>query len=215
MLFDFVLIQLTFSTFFMMINETTREVNMNLVFCIAGMCGAGKSVVSDFFIRHGFQYVRFGQITMDELKKRNLPINEENERRIREELRETYGMGAFALLNIEKIESLLHNGHVVADGLYSFAEYKILKEKMGDHCKVIAVYAPPSIRYARLAERKLEAGDTAGKNRPLSYEESKSRDYREIEKSDKGGPIAMADYTIMNTRDLPYLYSQLEEILHE
>lgn len=188
---------------------------MNQVFCIAGMCGAGKSIVSDFFIRHGFQYIRFGQITMDELKKRNLPINEENERKIREELRETYGMGAFALLNIEKIETLLQKGHVVADGLYSFAEYKILKEKLGNLCKVIAVYAPPSIRYARLAERKLEPGDTTGRNRPLSPEESKSRDYREIEKSDKGGPIAMADYTIMNTRDLPYLYSQLEEILHD
>ena len=188
---------------------------MNQLYCIAGMCGAGKSVVSDFFIRQGFQYLRFGQITMDELKKRNLPINEENERSVREELRATYGMGAFALLNIEKIELLLKNSHVVADGLYSFAEYKILKEKMGNLCKVVAVYAPPSIRYARLAERKLDPGDTAGRNRPLSPEESQSRDYREIEKSDKGGPIAMADYTIINTRDLSYLYSQLEEILHE
>ncbi|MDD4663039.1 MAG: AAA family ATPase [Caldisericia bacterium] len=188
---------------------------MNQLYCIAGMCGAGKSVVSDFFIRHGFEYLRFGQITMDELKKRNLPINEENERLIREELRATYGMGAFALLNIEKIELLLKNNNVVADGLYSFAEYKILKEKMGRLCKVIAVYASPTLRYARLAERKLDPSDTAGRNRPLSPEESKSRDYREIEKSDKGGPIAMADYTIINTRDLPYLYSQLEEILHE
>ncbi|MCE5222755.1 AAA family ATPase [bacterium] len=188
---------------------------MNQLFCIAGMCGAGKSVVSDYFIRHGFEYLRFGQITIDELQKRNLPINEENERLVREELRAHYGMGAFALLNIEKIELLLKNSHVVADGLYSFAEYKILKEKMGSLCKVIAVYAPPTIRYARLAERKLDPDDTAGRNRPLSPEESKSRDYREIEKSDKGGPIAMADYTVLNTRDLPYLYSQLEEILHE
>lgn len=188
---------------------------MNQLWCVAGMCGAGKSIVSDFFIQRGFQYLRFGQITMDELKKRQLPISEENERQIREELRAAYGMGAFALLNIDKIECLLEKGNVVADGLYSFAEYKILKERFGDECKVIAVYAPPSLRYARLAGRKQDPADTTGRNRPLTPEESKSRDYREIEKSDKGGPIAMADYTVLNTKDLPDLYTQLEAILHE
>ena len=39
------------------------------------MCGAGKSVVSDFLVEKGYKFLRFGQITLDELKKRtNIPV---------------------------------------------------------------------------------------------------------------------------------------------
>lgn len=172
-------------------------------------------MVSDFFIKENYQYIRFGQITMDELKKRNLPICEENERLVREELRETYGMGAFALLNLPKFDEMIQKGNVIGDGMYSFAEYKILKEHFQDKLIVIAVYAPPEIRYARLANRKLDPSDPTGRNRPLTREEAISRDYREIEKSDKGGPIAMADYTIVNNKEYFDLVKQVKEILHE
>ena len=83
------------------------------------MCGAGKSVVSDFFVKNGFQFFRFGQITLDEVKKRGLEPNEANERPIREEFREKYGMAAFAILNLPKFDELMKNGNVIADGLYS------------------------------------------------------------------------------------------------
>ena len=188
---------------------------MNRIICIAGLCGAGKSVVSDYFIKSGFAYLRFGQITMDEIKKRNLPICEENERIIREEFRNQYGMAAYAILNLPKLDEMIQTGHVIADGLYSFGEYKVLKEHFSKQLTVIAVYASPEVRYARLANRKLDPCDTAGRNRPLSRDEAISRDYREIEKSDKGGPIAMADYTIINEKDFPHLESQVKEILNE
>lgn len=152
---------------------------------------------------------------MDELKKRNLPINEENERLIREELREKYGMAAFAILNLPKFNKMIQKGNVIGDGLYSFAEYKILKEHFQEKLIVIAVYAPPEIRYARLANRKLNPSDPTGRNRPLTREEAISRDYHEIEKSDKGGPIAMADYTIVNNKEYADLVKQVKEILNE
>jgi dephospho-CoA kinase len=188
---------------------------MNRIVCISGLCGAGKSVVSDYFIQSGFAYIRFGQLTMDELKKRNLPICEENERAIREELREKYGMAAYAILNLPKLDEMILTGNVIADGLYSFGEYKVLKEHFGDRLAVIAVYASPEIRYARLASRKLDPLDKTGRNRPLTRDEAISRDYREIEKSDKGGPIAMADYTIINNQDFASLEKQVKEILNE
>jgi dephospho-CoA kinase len=188
---------------------------MNHIVCIAGLCGAGKSVVSDYFIKSGFAYLRFGQLTMDELKKRNLPICEENERAIREELREQYGMAAYAILNLPKLDLMIQSSHVIADGLYSFGEYKVLKEHFKAQLTVIAVYASPEVRYARLASRKLDPLDTTGRNRPLSRDEAISRDYREIEKSDKGGPIAMADYTIINNQDFASLEKQVKEILNE
>ena len=49
---------------------------MKKIVCITGLCGSGKSTVSDFFVSKGYQYIRFGQIVMDEMKKRKLPLNE-------------------------------------------------------------------------------------------------------------------------------------------
>lgn len=184
---------------------------MSKIICITGLCGAGKSVVSDFFINNGFQYVRFGQLTMDELKKRNLEVNEANERMIREDLRKIHGMAAYAILNLPKFDELMKKGNVIADGLYSFEEYKILKEHFGDSLAVIAIYAPPKLRYERLENRKMD-GDINVRNRPLTSAEAKSRDFSEIENLNKGGTIAMADFTILNIKDINYLNQQIEEI---
>ncbi len=185
---------------------------MNKIVCITGLCGAGKSVVSDFFVKNEFQYIRFGQITLDEVKRRGMEVNEANERSVREELRQTYGMAAFAILNLPKFDELIKVGNVIADGLYSFEEYKVLKEHFGEQLEVIAVYAPPKLRYQRLSERKKDSEDTNVRNRPLSVEEAKSRDFSEIEKLNKGGTIAMADFTILNTKDINFLEDQIKEI---
>ncbi len=185
---------------------------MNKIICIAGMCGAGKSVVTDFFVKNGFQYIRFGQITLDEVKKRGLEVNEINERAVREGLRAEHGMAAFAILNLPKIDELIKNGDVIADGLYSWEEYKVLKEHFGEAMKVVVVWAPPELRYERISTRVSGADDKDLRNRSFTKEEAKTRDYAEIENSHKGGPIAMADFTIVNHKDINFLNQQIEEI---
>jgi dephospho-CoA kinase len=138
-------------------------------------------------------------------------VNEANERSIREELRAVHGMAAYAILNLPKFDALMKMGNVIADGMYSFEEYKVLKDHFGDSLVIIAVYASPKIRYERLENRKMD-GDTDVRNRPLTKEEAKSRDYAELEKLNKGGPIAMADFTIVNNKDINFLSKQIEEI---
>jgi len=181
---------------------------MNKVICLVGMCGAGKSVVSDELVKRGYHYLRFGQITIDIIRGKGLEINEENEKKVREGLRAEQGMGAYATLNLPKIEKLLNKGNVVADGLYSWTEYKILKKHFGDRMKVIAVVAPPALRYERLVNRPLDA---TGKNRPLSKDQAEKRDYAEIENIEKAGPIAMADHYILNTGSLEGLQQQIAQ----
>jgi len=188
---------------------------MNKVICITGLCGAGKSVVSDYLVKRNYQFLRFGQITLDEVKKRGLVPSEALEREIREEIRAKHGMAAFAILNLPKFDELIKKGNVVGDGLYSFEEYKVMKEHFGDKLKVIAVWAPPELRYERISARVMTAEDKDLRNRSLTKEEAKARDYAEIEKLNKGGTIAMADYTIINTRDLNYLLAQIDEIIKE
>lgn len=176
------------------------------IVALVGMCGAGKSVVAEKFMATGYQYLRFGQIVIDELNQKNLPINEENERMIREGFRKQHGMAAFAILNIPKIEELRAQAPVIVDGLYSWAEYKILKQKYGDNLAVVAVVTAPATRYARLKIRR---------ERPILPEQAQSRDYAEIENSDKGGPIAMADYTLTNEGNLAELHEKVGTLLQQ
>lgn len=193
-----------------------KEDKNNRIICITGLCGAGKSVVSDFLVNQKqYQFLRFGQITLDEVKRRGLEPNEALEREIREGFRKKYGMAAFAILNLPKLGELIKKGNVVGDGLYSFEEYKVLKEHFGDKMSVIAVYSPPKLRYQRISERVMTADDKDLRNRSLTIEEAKKRDLAELENLNKGATIAMADYTIVNTRDKNYLLNQLNEIIED
>ena len=126
---------------------------MNLI-AIVGMCGSGKSIASEYFEKMGYKKIYLGGITMDKLKEENLEVNPENEKMMREKLRKDYGMGAYALLSIPKIEELIKTDNVVLDGLYSWDELKILKEKY-PNIKVISIVVDKNIRYERLTTREI------------------------------------------------------------
>ena len=191
-----------FSLILVIINAIVSE-NRKVV-AIVGMAGSGKSEVARAFAQHGFTRVRFGDITDQEIKKRGLTLNEDNERRIRELLRKEHGMAAYAELNLPGIDSALKNSNVVVDGLYSWEEYLLLKDRYGDDFITVAVWASPETRYARLNNRSV---------RPLNPAEAASRDRTEIENSNKGGPIALADHTIINESSLPDLEKEANKLL--
>ncbi|MFC1958036.1 AAA family ATPase [Chloroflexota bacterium] len=174
------------------------------VVSIVGMAGAGKSQVAAVFEENGFTRIRFGDITDEEVKKRGLELNEENERYVRELLRQEQGMAAYARLNLPAIDLALKNSSVVIDGLYSWEEYIFLREYYGEDFCVVAVWSSPKTRYARLRRRL---------NRRLAGEEAASRDRAEIENINKGGPIAMADFTIINETSLEKLRKETERVV--
>jgi dephospho-CoA kinase len=174
------------------------------IVAIVGMAGAGKSEVAQQFEKSGYTRVRFGDITDDEVKNRGLVLNEANERLVREQLRKEHGMAAYAKLNIPRIDTALKKSDVVADGLYSWEEFVLLKNYYGDSLKLVAVWASPQTRYNRLTSRKV---------RPLTVEQGQARDRAEIENSNKGGPIAMADYLITNESSLQELLTQTKKVI--
>jgi dephospho-CoA kinase len=176
------------------------------VAALVGMPGSGKSEVARVFQKHGYAGVRFGDITDEEVKKRGLKLDEGNERLVREELRKRHGMAAYAILNLPRIEAALEKSNVVIDGLYSWEEYKYLKDRLGGRLHIVAVWSPPEARYARLQTRTV---------RPLSGVEARERDYAEIENVNKGGPIAMADFSISNDSTLDRLTGQADNIVRE
>jgi dephospho-CoA kinase len=178
------------------------------VITLVGMPGAGKSFCVNYLTEQGYPDVYFGGITLDEFKRRGLEVNEVNEKAVREGLRAAGGLGVYANRIIAKIEELVVEGHkvVVADGLYSWTEYKIFKDKFGDNAIIIAIAAPRKLRHERLVNRQI---------RPLTDEQVTAREYAEIENIEKGGPIANADYTLVNNETTDKLLVDLKEILQK
>ena len=176
------------------------------VVSIVGMAGAGKSEVARVFEASGFTRIRFGDITDRELEKQGLELNESNERCIRESLRKNYGMAAYAKLNLPRIDETSKHSNIVIDGLYSWEEYTFLKTYYGEDFYVVAVLASPGTRYARLTSRS---------SRCLTLDEATSRDVAEVENLNKGGPIAMADFTITNESSLRNLRQETKRIISQ
>ena len=190
--------------------ENSRE--MNVIVAIVGMCGSGKSVACDVLKAQSWAYIRFGQLTIDRLMDEGRDITPENEKEMREGLRQKHGMGAFAQLLLPKIEAAHRIGLVVIDGLYSWSEYRILKDKYPETLKIVHIYASPQTRYRRLSERAHGQSDQEHRMRKMTPEQAKRRDYAEIENIEKGGPIAMADVTLINEKRLVDLEDQMRNL---
>ena len=178
---------------------------MNKLIAVVGMSGSGKSVATTYLEEKGYTKIYFGGVIYDKMKEEGIEITPDSQKEFRENLRKEHGMGVVAKLLLPKIEEASTNGNTVLDGLYSWDEYLILKEKFAD-LKMICICCDKKIRYKRVSERV---------DRPFNKEDIIKRDVAEIENSAKGGPIAYADYYILNNGDLTNYYNRLEEILRE
>lgn len=174
------------------------------IIAIVGMPGAGKSETASFFRKKGFPVLRFGDETDLGLKELGKQLTEKNERWYREKIRKELGMAAYAIRIKPRIDKETEkNNIVILDGLYSGEEYTYLKKKFPDII-LLCIHASPKIRYERLSRRE---------TRGIDAETARKRDIAELEKLNKGGPIAIADYLIENNKTLYVLEKELEKFL--
>jgi dephospho-CoA kinase len=75
---------------------------------------------------------------------------------------------------------------------------------LGASMVVVSITSERGMRYRRLAKRS---------ERPLTSEEAEQRDYAEIESLEKGGPIAIADYTLLNNSNSADLLAALDSLV--
>ena len=179
------------------------------IIAIIGMAASGKTtIVNKLLGDHNWPKVYFGAITFEEIERRGLEITQTNEKIVRESLRKKFGNDHYAKKVIEKIHSIEKTTPVVlVESLYSWTEYKEFKKEFGNNFITVLVYAPPRVRHERIKNRK---------DRSLSEKEAWARDCAELEGVDKGGPIAMADFFIDNTRcSLEELYEKTDKIIPE
>jgi dephospho-CoA kinase len=178
------------------------------ILAIVGMSGSGKSVVVDHLTDLGFPKVYFGGMIYKEMQKRGIERTPdgESEKHFREMIRETEGKDWVVRQVIEEAKNLISAGQkrVVLDGLYTWTEYKILKKEFPGQMSVLAVVVDKSVRHKRVSQRP---------ERPFNTEEIQERDRSEIENLEKGGPIAMADYYLLNNSSVEDLQAGVDEVL--
>ena len=180
------------------------------ILAIVGMSGSGKSVAVDYLTEKGYPKVYFGGMIYKEMEKRGIERTPdgESEKKFREMIRETEGKDWVVKQVIAETRDLIQAGQkrIVLDGVYSWTEYKTLKKEFPTNLTFVAVVVDKKLRYARVAVRPGRAFDGAA---------IRERDRSEIENLEKGGPIAAADYYILNNGTVEDMENRLAEILKE
>jgi dephospho-CoA kinase len=178
------------------------------ILAFVGLPGAGKSSAVDYLCEKGYPKVYFGGVVLGAMDEAGLEHSEANEKVFREELREREGKDFVVNRIVTQIRDLIAAGQhrIIADGLYTWTEYKVLKHEFPGELVAVAIVAPKHVRHHRLSQRPI---------RPLTDTEANQRDWAEIENLEKGGPIAIADHYIINAMNLEELHQSIDTITEE
>lgn len=177
---------------------------------LVGMMGSGKGTCVDYLhTTHNWPVLHFGNMVYEEVQQRGLD-NVLDEKFVREDMRKKDGPDVMAKMISKQAEKLFNSGEkvILLDGLYSWSEYKFLNKKYGESLVLIATVGDKKLRRKRILTRK-------DSHRSYTYQQIIERETSEIENLEKGGPIAYADYYVMNDEGIPQLYARLDTIIED
>ena len=177
---------------------------------VVGMSGSGKSTAIEYLTDKGIPKVYFGGVIYKAMEEAGVERTEdgESEKIFRQEIREREGKDFVVKRVVDEVKRLIEAGQkrIVLDGLYSWTEYKILKKEFPGEMTTVAVVMGKRLRHKRVAERP---------ERPFDAQAINERDWSEIENLEKGGPIAIADYYIVNDGSISELHKEMGEVARE
>ncbi len=176
-----------------------------LVIGLAGMPGAGKSVVVNVAKASGYGIIVMGDAVREEAEKRHLEPSPKNLGKIMLELRQKEGNSVIAKSCIPKIEKAKEQ-KVIVDGIRSLSEVEEFKKHFPKFT-LIAIQASPETRFKRLYRRQRS-------DDPASWEIFQERDRRE---SNVGleQAIAAAEHTIINEEEISAVKKKIKEVLRK
>lgn len=186
----------------------TEQKNVTIL-AFVGLAGTGKSSAVDYLTEQGYPKVYFGGIMYKAAAKAGVrPGDWDAEKEFREKLRIKEGKDFIAKRAIAEANDLIAAGQrrIIFDGIYSWTEYKTIKHAFPGELIVVATVTPRQLRYKRMANRT---------ERPMTAHEVDERDWAEIENIEKGGPIAVADYFIINDGSLEQLHANIDTLVNQ
>jgi dephospho-CoA kinase len=176
-----------------------------LVIGVAGMPGAGKSVVTKIAKGYGYSVIVMGDIVREEAQKRDIEPTPENLGKIMLELRKMEGDNIIAKRCIPKIEKE-KTRKIVIDGVRSLSEINEFKAHYPTFT-LIAIEASLEARFRRLYRRQRS-------DDPKNWLNFQERDRRELSVG-LGEAIAKAEYIIQNEGELKTTKIQIKEVLRK
>lgn len=171
-------------------NHLSENKELNLIVCLTGMPGSGKSTVAKFLKEYGFSLVTMGDVVREEAKRSHIELTDTNLGNLMMKMRDK-GQGAIAHLikgEIERIKTGFKTNNFVVDGIRSLSEVEILKT-VGS-VKLLSIHASTKIRFEHLKRR---ARDDA----PLTVQDFDNRDKRELSVGISEA-IALSDEVLSN-----------------
>lgn len=177
--------------------------NDKLVIGLAGMPGAGKSVVVKVAKERGYGVIVMGDVVREEARRRGLESNPKNLGKIMLELRQKEGPAVISKRCIPKIKHAIQD-NVIIDGIRSLDEVKEFKKHFPKF-SLIVVHSSPETRFKRLYRRRRS-------DDPENWEIFYERDMRELSVG-LGGVMAVAEYIIVNEEELEVVKEKIRKIL--
>ncbi len=178
------------------------------IIALVGLAGSGKSSAVEYLTEKGFPKIYFGGVIYKAMDEAGIEKTWDNQQQFREEIRRREGKDFVIKRVIKNIHDLINAGQnkIVLDGLYTWSEYKFLKHEFPGQVVVIAIVTPKHLRYQRMVKRP---------ERPMQPHEVDQRDWSEIENLEKGGPIAIADYFVINDGNLDQLHQKIDAVTRD
>jgi dephospho-CoA kinase len=176
-----------------------------MIICVTGMPGSGKSEVAEILRSMGYKTYELGDIVREEMRKRGMESNPENERTFSIYLRRKYGKSITTRRTIAKIRKEKKD-KIAIIGFRSKMELNYVKKRFD--AITIAIVAPERARFERTKKRKRIA-DPQTMSEFLSIRDKKEERFGII------GAIKNADYVISNTGTIADLEKSVQMVLKD
>ena len=186
-----------------------EENNNFLIVGITGTSAAGKDTAASYLVdKKGFVHFSLSDILRDEAEKRGWEQNRDNWIKLGKEIREKYGVGELSRRVIKKIKDQGLD-KVVVTSIRNPGEIDAFREET-DNFHLIAIDAPQRLRFERAKAR----GNLADE---VDFQTFVRQEEKEMATSGPGQQLgvcmSMADFEIINDKELPDFYQQLDEVL--
>lgn len=167
---------------------------------ISGTNGSGKDTIGEMLAeRHGWLFVSVADMLRDEAKRRGVPIEREELRKISTEWRREFGLGVLVDKAVEQFKdsSKKYKGLVVVP-MRNPGEGQRVKDLGGP---LVWVDADPKVRYERIRKRQRSSEDKKTFEQFLAEEQAEMQHSGDQATLSMSGVKAKADIFIENNGD--------------
>ncbi|HSW67681.1 MAG TPA: AAA family ATPase [Bacteroidales bacterium] len=181
-----------------------------IVIGITGTLGAGKGAIVHYLVnKAGFVHCSVRNYLVDEIQKRNLPVNRDSMVIVANELR--YSNSPSFIVDQLYRTALNMKQDCVIESIRTPGEVESLRQKGSFF--LFAVDADPNIRFQRIKARNSETDQIDFET--FLENEAREMDATDFNKQNLRKCIGMADFVFQNNNSLDKLYDQVENVLQQ